>query len=288
MNHKLLNKVKRKSDKKKTHSTSTPIPTDEQAKIFDTVIITDRRGMRFTHYSSDSESFEVVITKDFYEPELCAMEKLVKNGSTVIDVGANIGLFSVFLSREIGEKGKLFAFEPIKETFWRMRENLALNKCANVIPFQAAVSNKQGKATMNVFPEGYGAWNTFGKPVFGKIAPVAVEKVDILSLDSFAKSQSIKKIDFLKIDVEGFERDVLEGARELMSNNRVKYLSFEISDIPLKGAGRTSSEIFSILHEYGYKAYEFDPKKKKFVGPILESDSFYQNYFASKLDMRKI
>ncbi len=281
-------RIIKKVSKNTARSSQKTIITKALEGIKEPLIVTDSWGMRFTHYTTDSETLEVVTSKEFYEPELLAMRRLVRKGSTVVDVGANIGLFSVFLSREIGPGGELHAFEPVKDTFWRMQENLALNRCTNVTTNQLALSNKRGRETMNIFPEGYGAWNTFGKPVFGETKAVSKEKVTKTTLVDYCKDHGIKKIDFLKIDVEGFERDVLNGAGTLLAENRVKYLSFEISEIPLKGAGRSGLEIFDLLRSYGYSAYEFDPKLKRFKGPVESSEAFYQNFYASRSDMRKL
>lgn len=283
---KLSNQVKRSGRTYKQPAKT--VVTKVLESIKEPIAITDSWGMRFIHYPTDSESLEVMTSKDFYKPELLAMRLLVGGGDTVIDVGANIGLFSVFLSREVGPKGRLYAFEPALNNYWRMLENLTLNRCMNVTPFQQAISNKQGLATMNIFPEGYGAWNTFGKPVFGKVKSVAKEKVRIVTLDGFCEKNNLKKIKFLKLDVEGYEFDALEGARELLATNRIKYISFEISEIPLKGAGRTAKQIFNLLRSYEYRAYEFDPETDRFKGPIESSDSFYQNFYASRSDMRKL
>ena len=285
-----LGKLKRKIIlNSKNHKNSSRRKLNQDAiEVGEAVIVTDSWGMRFTHYPNDSENLEVVTKKEFYSPELKAMKRLVHKNATVIDVGANIGLFSVFISKEIGPKGKLVAFEPVGDTFWRMQENLALNRCMNVVPLQQALSNKKGKATMNIFPEGYGAWNTFGKPVFGDIKSIDTEKVEVTTLDAYMAENSIKTIDFLKIDVEGYERDVLEGARNTLKAGNVTYISFEISDIPLKGARRKPEDIFNYLKEYGYLAYEFDENLIRFKGPVAMSDTFYQNFYASKKDLRKL
>ena len=287
MRSKLVGKLGLLKDKKPTLPKAT-IYKGKDSNVNDVVIVTDAWGMRFARYPIDPESLEVVIEKDFYKPELLAMERLVKKGDTVIDIGANIGLFTVFLSKLVGPKGHLYAFEPILDTYWRMRENLALNRCDNAAAYQQALSNKNGTATMNVFPEGYGAWNTFGTPKFGEIIAVSKESVPLIKLDSFAKRENLKKVDFLKIDVEGYEYDVLQGARDMLANNRVKYLSFEISEIPLKGAGRKGEDIFNILKSHGYLAYEYDHKINKFKGPIDTSDAYYQNFYASRSDMTRI
>lgn len=251
-------------------------------------VISDNWGMRFLYYPTDSESVEVVTTKDFYKSELLAIKKLIKKGDITVDIGANIGMFSVYLSLVVGDRGQVYAFEPVRDTYHRMLENLAINRCENVLPYRQAVSNKVGKSTMNIFPEGYGAWNTFGRPNFGEIKPVGKENVPTTTVEHFCRQNKISNIDFLKIDVEGYEKDVLEGAKRMLASNKIKYLSFEISEIPLKGAGRKGRDVFDFLKSFGYSAYEFNPETNKFTGPVLDSDAYYQNYYASKKDMTKL
>lgn len=281
-----MDKIRNRVKNLRLRRTKIKSPADIAEK--EPIILEDTWGMRFTRYPTDSETREVIVYKEFYKPELLAIQRLVKKGGVAIDIGANIGLFSVYLSKELGKKGKVYAFEPIKDTYWRMKENLTLNRCENVEAFQEAISNKKGKAVMNVFPEGYGAWNTFGKPQFGEIKPISRETVPVTTLDEFVKQKDIRKIDFLKIDVEGFELDVLQGGKKAITSNKVKHLSFEISQTPLEGAKRTGDDIFNILTKYGFKTYKFNPDSNKFEGPVFEPDVFYQNFYASKADMRKL
>ena len=70
---------------------------------------------------------------------------------------------SVLLSRLCGPNGHVWAFEPVPETYWRLRETLALNRCDNVIPVRAAVFEKNGVAKMNLFEPEHSEWNTFGE-----------------------------------------------------------------------------------------------------------------------------
>jgi len=111
--------------------------------------------------------------------------------------------------------------------------------------------------------------------------PSSTENVHATTVDIFAQTESLEYLDFVKIDVEGFERDVLEGAESSLRDKRIKHLSFEISEIPLKGGNRTAQEVFDLLKACGYLTYEFDPSAKKFRGPIGGSEAFYQNYYAS-------
>jgi hypothetical protein len=98
---------------------------------------------------------------------------------------------------------------------------------------------------------------------------------------------SVSRIHFLKIDVEGFEIDVLRGARGLLAGDAVDALSFEISEVPLKASGHTAKEVFEFLGSLGYECFKFDGEADTFVGPFDDSDDFYVNFYASKRDLRR-
>jgi FkbM family methyltransferase len=252
-----------------------------KARQKEPVVINDSWGLRYIYYPWETEELKDIISREFYKPEFLAIKKLVKADDTVIDVGANVGVFSTYLSREVGSEGRVFAFEPVEETFWRLKETLAINRCENVNTYQIALSNKSGISTMNVFEPQYSVWNSFGRPQFGDVKPIGVEKVTANTLDIFTREHGLKKIDFVKIDVEGFEKDVLEGARNLLKTRAIGSLSFEISDIPLKGGGRIAQDVFDLLASFGYTAYRYDITSDKFVGPVTDSSDDYQNFYAS-------
>jgi len=253
-----------------------------KARQKEPIVIIDSWGLRYIYYPWETEELKDIISREFYKPEFLAIKKLVKKGDIVIDVGANIGVFSAYLSREVGAAGKVFAFEPVKETFWRLQETLALNRCENLSAYQIALSNKPGNFTMNVFEPQYSAWNSFGRPQFGDVKPTGVEKVTADTLDRFADKHGLKKINFVKIDVEGFEKDVLEGAKKLLKAGAIDCLSFEISDIPLRGGGRVARDVFDLLASLGYVAYRYDSATDGFAGPVTNSSDDYQNFYASK------
>ena len=252
------------------------------------IVITDDWGLRAIYYPWEAEELRDIISRDFYKPEFLAIKKLVKEEDTVVDVGANVGLFTALFSRQVGARGKVCAFEPVQETFWRLLETIGLNRCQNVSAYQMAVSAESGTVTMHVFEPKYAAWNSFGSPQFGEVKPIGKEKVKTLSLDSFSKEHQLKRINFLKIDVEGFEKDVLEGAQNLLKNGQVDYLSFEVSEIPLKAGGRTARDSFDLLRSFGYSAYRYDPSADKFTGPVMDSSEDYQNFYASRHKMEDL
>jgi len=205
-------------------------------------------------------------------------------------VGSSIGLYSVFGSRIVGPTGKVYAFEPVPETFWRLNETLALNRCTNVIPLQRAVYSDQGTVNINLFESQYAEWNTLGMPVMTtpqgkKVTPNNSLNVECESIDSFCRGQGIDRINFLKVDVEGFEKKVFEGATHFLADRRIDFISFEISQDPLKGAHFTAKETFDVLASFGYHSFAYNDALKSFTGPVTDSNEYWANYFASTRDL---
>jgi FkbM family methyltransferase len=258
-----------------------------------TPILKDDHGVRFVLYPWDEPQALQFIHRSFDTADFLAIAQLVKTGDVAFDVGANVGEYSVLLSRQCGDGGRVWAFEPVPDTYWRLRETLALNRCGNVTPVQAAVGDKAGTVRMNLFEPQYSAWNTLGKPEMitpqGKrVSPAKSMDVPSRTLDEFCRSEKIEKINFLKVDVEGFEEAVFRGAAELLRDRRIDFVCFEISQAPLKGANATSRSIFDVLATFGYSAYSFDEAKGSFRGPIPDTAEYWANFYASWMDLSKL
>ena len=116
-----------------------------------TVILKDILGIRFVLYPWDGPNLLYLFRRAADVGEFKAIPRLVKSGDIAFDVGAHAGIYSVLLSHLCGPTGRVWAFEPVPDTYWRLRETLALNRCDNVIPVRAAVFEKNGVAKMNLF-----------------------------------------------------------------------------------------------------------------------------------------
>lgn len=252
------------------------------------VILTDDYGMRFVLYPDAHEPLEKLLSRRYLAHEYKALDVLIKKGATVIDIGANIGTHAVYAAKLAGETGRVYAFEPIPETYWRLRENIALNHAANISTHMNAVKERDGHDTMHVFATDFSEWNSFGIPATDEAKPTHTLKVPTVTLDTFCRENAIDGIDFLKIDVEGTEADVFAGAQRLLTEGKIGVLSFEVSQAPLKGTGRTAKELFDTLHRFGYKVYEFNPHTRAFTGPVTNSEVEYGNYYASKTPLRAL
>ena len=220
---------------------------------------------------------------EFNEQKL--VRKLVKEGMTTFDIGANIGDYSRLFSSLVGDTGRVFAFEPCQETFVQL---LAKNAdCSNITSIPKAVFSKNGKVILNEFPAGCSIWNSIGHPMMVDsnnpnrgIVPIenSVE-VEAVSLDSFCHDFNVEEIDFMKIDVEGAEIYVLRGASELLKNKSIRYLQFEISQNMLDGLNTKAKYVFDFLASKDYKCYTITEDGN--VGSrVIDSDSFVENYIS--------
>jgi|ERR1051326_779281 FkbM family methyltransferase len=134
-----------------------------------------------------------------------AFQKLVRPGSVVFDIGANVGLYTLLASRLVGPQGKVVAFEPLPRNVPYLRRHLELNDARNVELVEAAVSNYDGA----------GHFRTNGDPHLGQLSGDGQVDVRVTTLDEFMKTATLQP-ELLKIDVEGAEADVLAGAVETL------------------------------------------------------------------------
>ena len=170
----------------------------------------------------------------------------VNSQFVVIDVGANIGETMLNFALIVGSKGKVFAFEPVPFSFQKLSMNLSLNEFTNVIAENLAISDKA--EVLYFDPATY--YNSGG--IFMKKGPSEnMLSVKAVKLDEYINSNNFEKIDFIKIDVEGFELNVLKGA--VQSCHKFKPALFiEVNDDNLQRQGASESELLQWLKSNNY------------------------------------
>jgi len=138
---------------------------------------------------------------------------IAKTGMTAVDVGGNYGYAAVAVANFIGESGRLYCFEPIPEYFDILESNIAANKLENTEAFQYAVGRRAGHVHLHK--------NGGSTRVIAKKEPGSVN-ADMISLDKFCRSRNIDKLDLLNMDCEGSELAVLQGAKGILADNKVR------------------------------------------------------------------
>lgn len=186
------------------------------------------------------------------DPDLRACTSLVRCGDNVLDIGANVGVWTHHLSRLVGQSGRVWCFEPVPETCGLLRANIARFGLMNVAVIEKAVSDADKTLWMSIPRDARGISNHH----LAKItAPDESNSfpVQCTSLDSWCDDIGVPSISFVKIDTEGHELACIEGMRNILSLSRPS-LCIEIWSDP-DSPGSQGWSIEGSLRERGYKTY---------------------------------
>jgi FkbM family methyltransferase len=190
------------------------------------------------------------------EPDLKVVRHLVGPGSHVIDVGANFGLYTRFLSELVDVDGRVYSIEPIPLTYEILTSNLKRLKLRNVEPFNLAISQDEGDVRMEIPHYASGGENFYEARIVTATAPSALRTVRVESRPLDALFGHLRNIDFIKCDIEGHELACLRGAASILRKVKPAWL-IEISGNPDDGKS-AANEVFRMLGESGYTSMWFD------------------------------
>ncbi len=145
------------------------------------------------------------------------LARYVKPGDTVVEAGANMGSESILIGRLVGA-GQVYCFEPNPYTFERLKINIAINELANVHAYDYALGEQNGNISFNIYPKGFcnpGMSSKYMETADSKKITV-VQK----TLDTFVAENNISKVDFIKMDIQGAEMDMLLGAAATIATHK--------------------------------------------------------------------
>lgn len=153
-----------------------------------------------------------------YEPELRLFLSQLKPGDVVVDLGANIGAYAIRAAMAVGATGKVYAFEPLDRTRRRLEQALQLNNVGNVSVSGEAVGSECGYAQLAVKDRGSSA------SLAERSNAAETHNVRVTTLDEFAETNGISRIDWVKMDIEGAEPLALAGMTQTISRFRPNFL----------------------------------------------------------------
>jgi FkbM family methyltransferase len=194
--------------------------------------------------------------------------RIVKPGDTVVDAGANTGYYTLIGSRLVGDKGKVYAFEPEPANFELLQKNVRLNGLSNVVLERKALSNHHGTLKLFIADKNKGDHRIY-QPEGESRPSIDVEAV---RLDEYFKDKQ-RVIDFLKMDTQGAEGLILEGMTGLFEGRSDRPTIFmEFWPHGLKGMGTDAGALLKSLQSYQYKFYEFIPGEGKDLRAVEPAD----------------
>lgn len=172
-------------------------------------------------------------------------------GGVCLDVGANIGFFALPLALRVGPVGAVHAFEPDPRNAARLRANAELNGLQDVLRVhEAAVADREGRLTLFGSDEEHSGWGSLTE--FKDITGTRVE-VQAVTLDSFLAREGIGRVDFLKVDVEAGEMELLEGARESLRGGVFRRVLIEFNGPRMAERGHGFEEFLERFTAAGYR-----------------------------------
>lgn len=178
--------------------------------------------------------------------EIELVKKLVKPGMTVLDIGSNIGFYTKILSKLTGDKGSVYAFEPDATNFRRLQKNVSTLR--NVRLKQAAVSSHDGNLTIYTSTLLNVDHRTYPIEEFG-----SSYQVDCLTIDTFLPNSI--KIDFIKIDIQGYEVEAFKGMKRVLTSNPNIHIVAEFWPYGLKQAQSSVGDYLSLLGSFGLNVW---------------------------------
>ena len=190
-----------------------------------------------------------------YEPsETAFVHRLLKQGMTVLDIGANRGYYSLLASKLVGPRGHVFAFEPSPRERRFLRANLALNRCSNVTVEPIALGSQHKEAELFIakgFETGCNSLLSRASELTGHTVPVPER-----TLDEYCEAHSLHSADLLKIDIEGGELAVFKGANNFLKRRPRPTILCEIIDQLTHQWGDEPSEVIQYLRDHSFYWFE--------------------------------
>ena len=189
----------------------------------------------------------------------------LKRGSTFIDIGANIGYFSLLASHLVADEGIVLAVEPSRRALSRLASNVQRNNLSNILIWSLAGGKDYSiRNLLQATPNNIGATS-----LISHVTPFAVESVSIIPLDALFLALEIKP-DVIKIDVEGFEYEILCGMKSTLGKYRPLVIC-EITNEWLENTGCSFSIILEFMQALGYEAFTIDDNKSYTLSSLNSS-----------------
>lgn len=211
----------------------------------------DGRKYNWRMNTIDDNNFTVLTHLGSYEGnEKSIIEKYIEEDSIIFDIGANKGWYTILFGK-IANKGIIYAFEPVKAAFKELQTNVCINNLNNVKFYNLAISNYVGQGEMKI------PYNHSPLAYLQKVSINSKKNTcKVITIDQFMSEEKVKHVDFIKIDAEGSEYDILCGAKKLLMLDNAPIIFLESFDLALNKFGTDSKSVVKLLKSFQYRVFD--------------------------------
>jgi FkbM family methyltransferase len=195
-------------------------------------------------------------------------EHLLRPGMITADIGANLGLYSLTIARCVGVDGLVYVFEPDPDLFTALRRNCEINGFPWIKCFNVALGEKTGRLSLR--RSAFNSGDNRMQATSGVTDDGMAFDVDITTFDQLLGDDA-DRVDFIKIDVQGWELSVFKGMEKRLSNPRPLLILFEFGPDTLLGAGVNPADLLSFLTDRGFELSLIDGRAEK---PVKNTEEF--------------
>ncbi|MGC2671009.1 MAG: FkbM family methyltransferase [Candidatus Acidiferrum sp.] len=212
-----------------------------------------RRGLMWSLDLNEGIDFSIYLLGAFERSTVITLEKLVKPGDVVFDIGANIGAHTLGLARSVGSAGRVFAFEPTDFAFDKLKRNLALNPelQAHTYPRQVLLAAEPAEGAPKEIFASWPLEKDASVHPKHRGRQVAASKATVDTLDRIVAREGIERVDVIKIDVDGHELPVLQGGLAVLKKFR-PILVMEMSPYVHAEEHNSFPSLVALLRDAGY------------------------------------
>lgn len=236
-----------------------------------------QRAVRRWHYQ---RKFTAASSAD--ERDLLLVARIVGKGEVAFDIGANFGLYTKILSEAVGPEGMVFCFEPVPQTYDVLVNNLRRAGLDQAYPQCYAASDTTGTAWISIPSYADGSENMYGATLEQADGSAGLS-INTLRLDE--RYETLSRLDFVKLDVEGHEPQVLEGMRSVISRHHPTFL-IEINDG--FDSHSTGAQVHALMTGMGYSMFYFDGTKLRSSVGAEEGVNFLFVHAEDELTLERV
>jgi FkbM family methyltransferase len=224
---------------------------------------------------------QAIYTSGLYEPcTMTVLSHILREGDVFVDVGANIGAFTLVASRLVGNSGRVISLEPSSRENARLRHNIALNRLQNVTVHDVAAGAETASGMLHVAAGAHTGLNTLEPSfMYSGIAEDHVEQVAIVRLDDVLQREGLGNVRAIKVDAEGGEHRVIAGARRTIEAER-PVLILEVAGPSLSPDHEGRRQIEAFLNGLQYRLAAIDAHAARLV-PVPDLAREAENFVAA-------